>query len=124
MVMQSRASSRGRTLPTATCTGRFADVLRLVRQTEHRQGQVVPDGRHREAVERCQALDERDWFAGAAADQAIDDADGRRPSGSVRTADFHHGRKTRGCEGAYLKLPLPTGKRKCALANMRWEEVD
>ncbi len=33
----------------------FVHVLRLVRQTDHRQGQVVPHDWHREAVEWCKA---------------------------------------------------------------------
>ncbi len=54
---------------------------------------------------------QRDWFRGRAADDAI--------KALWKTADHLDA-----VEGAYLKLLLLTGKRKSALANMQWQEVD
>jgi len=53
----------------------------------------------------------RDWFKGAAGDQAIKTL--------WLVAD-----KLGGTDGKYLKLLLLTGKRKTALANMQWQEID
>jgi integrase len=65
----------------------------------------------------------RDWFKGAAADQTIKSL-WKAADQIGQDASYHHGRKSAGCEGAYLKLLLLTGKRKSAIANMRWEEID
>jgi integrase len=54
---------------------------------------------------------DRDWFKKAAGDDAI--------KSLWRSAD-----EIGGSEGRYLKLMILTGKRKTALANMRWEEID
>lgn len=53
----------------------------------------------------------RDWFKGKAADQAV-------------TALWNAADKIDFNDGRYLKMLLLTGKRKTALATMRWEEVD
>lgn len=53
----------------------------------------------------------RDWFKGKAADKAI--------KALWAAAD-----KLEANEARYLKLMLLTGKRKTALASMRWEEID
>jgi integrase len=54
---------------------------------------------------------ERQWFAKAAGDEAIKTL--------WRCAD-----QLGGNDGRYVKLMLLTGKRKTALASMRWEEID
>jgi integrase len=54
---------------------------------------------------------ERDWFAGTSGDQAI--------KALWKAADT-----IGGVEGQYLKVMLLTGKRKTALAEMRWEQID
>ncbi|MDP2410074.1 MAG: integrase arm-type DNA-binding domain-containing protein [Pseudolabrys sp.] len=55
---------------------------------------------------------ERDWFnEGAPSDNAV-------------KAIWSAAEKIGGTEGAYLKVLLLTGKRKSALANMKWQEVD
>jgi integrase len=54
---------------------------------------------------------DREWFKGAAGDAAI--------KLLWSAAD-----KLDAIEGAYLKILLLTGKRKSALAAMRWEEID
>jgi integrase len=54
---------------------------------------------------------QRDWFSGMSGDKAI------------KTL-WHIADTFGGTEGAYLKMLLLTGKRKTALANMRWEEID
>jgi integrase len=54
---------------------------------------------------------ERSWFAGSASDQAIR---------SIWSAADKLG----GVEGQYLKVLLLTGKRKTALVNMRWDQID
>ena len=51
------------------------------------------------------------WFKGAAADKAI-------------KAIWLAAERIGGDEGRYLKMLLLTGKRKSALAAMRWEEID
>jgi integrase len=53
----------------------------------------------------------RDWFKGKAADKAI-------------TAVWKAADQIGGDGGRYLKLMLLTGKRKTALASMRWEDID
>jgi integrase len=53
----------------------------------------------------------RDWFKGKPADKAI-------------TSLWAAADKIGGNEGRYLKMLLLTGKRKSALALMRWEEID
>jgi integrase len=53
----------------------------------------------------------RVWFRGKPADQAI-------------TSLWAAADKIGGNEGKYIKLLLLTGKRKTALAGMRWEEID
>lgn len=54
---------------------------------------------------------DREWFKGKSADNAI--------QALWRAAD-----EIGAVEGAYLKLLLLTGKRKSALANMLWQEMD
>jgi integrase len=54
---------------------------------------------------------ERDWFKGKAGDQAIR---------SVWAAADKLG----GVQGQYLKVLLLTGKRKTALAEMKWDNID
>ncbi len=54
---------------------------------------------------------EREWFKGTAADQAI--------KSLWQAAD-----KLDKVEGDYLKVLLLTGKRKTALANMQWQQID
>jgi integrase len=54
---------------------------------------------------------ERDWFAGTAGDQAIK---------ALWTSADTIG----GVEGQYLKVLLLCGKRKSALAEMKWEQID
>jgi integrase len=55
---------------------------------------------------------ERSWFAGSVSDQTIR---------SIWTAAD----KLRWCfEGQYLKVLLLTGKRKTALVEMRWDQID
>jgi integrase len=54
---------------------------------------------------------ERDWFKKTAGDDAI--------RALWRCAD-----EIGGTEGKYLKLMLLTGKRKTALADMRWEQIE
>ena len=54
---------------------------------------------------------QRDWFKGTHADQAI--------RSLWQAAD-----QIGVVEGAYLRLLLLTGKRKSALANMQWQELD
>jgi integrase len=51
------------------------------------------------------------WFSGPAGDVAI--------RAIWKAAD-----KVGGTEGAFVKLMMLTGKRKSALANMRWEQID
>ena len=58
---------------------------------------------------------ERDWFGGAAADQAIK-ALWQAADQIGKNDNHHHGRKSYGCEGAYLKQLILTGKRKSALS--------
>jgi len=53
----------------------------------------------------------REWFKNAAGDDAI--------KVLWQTAD-----KMGGTEGKYLKMMILTGKRKTALASMRWDEID
>jgi integrase len=53
----------------------------------------------------------RDWFKKEAGDAAI-------------TSLWHCADQIGGLEGRYLKVMLVLGKRKTALANMRWEEID
>jgi integrase len=53
----------------------------------------------------------RDWFKGKPADKAI-------------TSLWAAADKIGGNEGKYIKLLLLTGKRKSALASMRWEQID
>jgi integrase len=53
----------------------------------------------------------RDWFKGKPADKAI-------------KALWNSADKLDANEGRYLKLMLLTGKRKSALAEMRWEQID
>jgi integrase len=53
----------------------------------------------------------RDWFKGKPADKAI-------------TALWAAADEIGGNEGRYIKMLLLTGKRKSALASMRWEEID
>jgi integrase len=55
---------------------------------------------------------ERDWFKGATADEAIK---------TIWNAADKLGNKV---AGKYLKVLLLTGKRRTALAEMRWEHVD
>jgi integrase len=53
----------------------------------------------------------REWFKGKPADKAV-------------TALWGAADKIGGNEGRYLKLLLLTGKRKSALASMRWEQIE
>jgi integrase len=53
----------------------------------------------------------REWFKGKPGDKAV-------------TSLWAAADKLGGNEGRYLKMMLLTGKRKSALANMRWEEID
>jgi hypothetical protein len=54
---------------------------------------------------------ERDWFKKRTGDEAI-------------RAIWAAADKIGGVEGQYLKVLLLTGKRKTALAEMKWEEID
>jgi integrase len=78
---------------------------------------------------------ERDWFKKTAADTAIRSlwnvSNNLKPSatlgadGTVRDEDrLSPNDKLSSDERRYLKLMMLTGKRKTALANMQWEEID
>ena len=65
---------------------------------------------------------EREWFSGAAGDQAIKAL--WQAADRIFKDEVYHGRTPHGCEGAFLKLLILTGKRKSALANMKWEDIE